>query len=433
MKRPSINRRLLISSLLLIPLFLGAAGFALQRAHQESLDVALSAQLQAHLLTLLAAANDDAKGALSLPAELGAGDFNRPESGLYAQVIEQPKGFVWRSASWLGRDIVPAQNVAIGSTRQRETAGLYVRDTGIGWSDFQGREHHYVLQVGVATAPWQQQHQRFVSQLWLWLSISGGALLLVMLLLVRWGLQPLRHISDQVQRMELGDQARLEEETAAELQPLVRNLNALLALTAQRQTRLRHSLDDLAHSLKTPLTILRGSPDPVPRHLLEQQIDRIDEIVSYQRQQAAIAGGNHLLVHSPVRPAVERLCSSLVKLYREPPRRYAIHIPDEATLSIDRGDLMELLGNLLENAFRHARTQVHIHLHGTTLSIEDDGPGFAENDIQRLLTRGQRADEQHPGEGIGLAVCMAIVEQYQGQLQIKRSTLGGALIEVSFS
>lgn len=431
MSSPSIRRRLLIGGLLLVSLFMGAAGFALEKAHQQSVQSALQAQLRAHLLTLLAAAGDDDQGNLQLPKLLATQEFNRPDSGLYAQIQKLDNTLFWQSQSWLGRQAPEPTTVAIGDARLRESPGLFVLDSGIGWSNFAGQEQHYIVQVAIDSAPPLAQQARFEQQLWLWLGFSGLLLVIALLALLHWGLGPLRTISQQVQRLEQGETGAIEGDVASELRPLTDNLQALLALTERRQDRLRHSLADLAHSLKTPLAILRNAQEPLEHELIEQQVQRIDEIVSYQRQQAAIAGPSHLIAQTLVAPIAERLCNSLQKLYPQPPRDWQIKLPEDFTLRMDSGDLLELLGNLLENAFRHAQSQVRVTHQASTLLIEDDGPGFAPAQVERLLQRGERADEKHPGEGIGLAVVQAIVNQYQGQLALQASALGGAQVCIS--
>ena len=186
-------------------------------------------------------------------------------------------------------------------------------------------------------------------------------------------------------------------------------------------------------------TVLRGAaendPDPERRGLLVEQTERIDQIVRYQRQRAAVAGSNGVVPTIGLAPIVQRLISGLDKVHGARGVRCELDIDADLQLRADQGDLFELFGNLLENAYKHARARIVVKVRKTAehlqIRIEDDGPGIPVDDATRLLKRGQRADQRHAGEGIGLAVVNEIVSQYDGELSIGRATLGGAMIEVA--
>jgi len=284
-------------------------------------------------------------------------------------------------------------------------SGLLILDQAISWDDYAGNPIPYILRVAVDTSGLQAQQQDFQRTLWLWLGTLGILLLIVQLLAVRWGLRPLQQIAHHIQRIEQGHAASLPDDIPVETRPLATAVNSLIAQAHARQARVRHSLADLAHSLKTPLTILRGLVpeigDSQQARLIEEQAVRIDEIVSYQRQKAAVSGAAPLLPPVAVLPVAERLGRGLQKLNAD--RRVDLHldIPDTFALKMEPGDLMELLGNLLENAFRHARREVRIAgNHGPVpiLTIDDDGNGIATDISEQLLHRGIRADQRHPDQ-----------------------------------
>jgi two-component system sensor histidine kinase PhoQ len=257
---------------------------------------------------------------------------------------------------------------------------------------------------------------------------------------LRWGLRPLRTMSDAVGRIERGESARLDGPVPRELSSLTHNLNALIDDNRGRQQRVRNSLADLAHSLKTPLAVLRGAAgshtDTQQAELIAQQTARIDEIVRYQRQRAAVAGNTTINRPVTLRPIVARLGASLEKVSVDRGIRLTLDLADGLQLRADEGDLYELFGNLLENAFRHASSRVIVSARTdaamTRLDIDDDGDGIAEADSQRLLRRGERADQRHPGEGIGLAVVNEIVKQYRGRIEILQAPAGGARFRIHF-
>jgi len=436
----SISQRLIISNLLILVCFLGLAGVVLDRAYRNSTETALRDELQAHVYTLLAAANEDPVGRMRLPGALPTPAFNRPDSGLFAEVNGENGGYHWRSGSLLGRPTLGALPRRPGDRIFRLQPDLAALDQGISWEDDDGTAHAYTLTVASDRTGLDTAQAAFRNTLLYWLGGVSVVLLLTQLLVLRWGLRPLRAMSDAVGRIERGESARLDGPVPRELRGLATNLNALIDDNRRRQQRVRNSLADLAHSLKTPLAVLRGTAgthtDAEQANLIAQQTNRIDDIVRYQRQRASVAG--NATVNRPVhlRPIVERLGASLEKVSIDRGIRLVMNLPDDLQLRADEGDLYELFGNLLENAFRHANSQVVVCAgadgSGITLDVDDDGAGIAEADSQRLLQRGERADQRHPGEGIGLAVVSEIVEQYRGIVRILASPEGGARFRIHF-
>ena len=210
---------------------------------------------------------------------------------------------------------------------------------------------------------------------------------------------------------------------------LTDNLNHLLVRERAQQQRYRDALADLAHSLKTPLALLKGvAGDPqLLSQTLPEQLERMNHIVAYQLQRASTAGAARFAVALAVNPVLDKTAASLRKVYAEKGLQLDI-VADEVLWKIDEGDLYELLGNLLDNACKWCRQRVRVTLASDAdalhLEVADDGPGVA--DPQAILRRGVRADEQVPGHGIGLAMIADIVHAYGGELAIRRSNLGGA-------
>ena len=229
-----------------------------------------------------------------------------------------------------------------------------------------------------------------------------------------------------------------------ELSGLTSSLNSLIEHSKAVQSRYRNSLDDLAHSLKTPLAILQsGCTDSkadadANSTLVSEQVDRMDEIINHQLQRAAVSGRSTLAKPVPVGKVAERLLRSLDKVYRDKQVRVELTLDTPATFTGDEADLTEILGNLLENAYKYCRhtVQVHVssgqHAGDIEISIEDDGPGIAADQVEAVLQRGTRMDESLPGQGIGLSMANEIISVYGGQLAIAASSLGGTLVRISF-
>jgi two-component system sensor histidine kinase PhoQ len=284
------------------------------------------------------------------------------------------------------------------------------------------------------TAPLEAEQATFRTTLWSWLGGAAVLLLVFQLALVRWGLRPLHRIAANVREIEEGRRQQVGGPVPRELYPLTDNLNSLIRQGQARQERLRHGLADLAHSLKTPLAVLRGAAhrpetDRVA-DLIDEQVERIDDIIRYHRQRAAVAGDNVLYPPLALGPVLQRIVDSLQKVHRERGIRCDVNIAADMRLRADQGDLFELFGNLLENAFKHAHTSIQVSGSRGTVHVEDDGPGIAQEQVPRLLRRGERADQRHPGQGIGLALALEIVKQYGGTLDITSSPLGGARVSV---
>src|SRR5450830_1783510 len=280
------------------------------------------------------------------------------------------------------------------------------------------------------------------------LYLGFGAALLVLLTLLwlglTWGLQALRRLSQELDQIEGGTRESLSEEHPRELLRLTGSLNRLLHSEREQRTRYRDSLDDLAHSLKTPLAVLQGVSEDMAQRpedrdqawVLQSQIERMSQQISYQLQRASLRKSGLVRHQVRLQPVLQSLCDTLDKVYRDKRVKVSFELPGECDVPIEKGALLELLGNLLENAYRLCLSEVRISLveslEGIELCIEDDGPGVPPDQRARILQRGERLDRQHPGQGIGLAVVKDIIESYGARLTLGDSPLGGAAFKIHF-
>jgi two-component system sensor histidine kinase PhoQ len=228
-----------------------------------------------------------------------------------------------------------------------------------------------------------------------------------------------------------------------ELTAVTSNLNALLESERTRIRRYRDTLGNLAHSLKTPLAVMRqtlGTGDSPGKQTLNGEIDRMSGIIEHQMKRAAASGGV-LLGQAPVdvAPVVAELRVALLKVYGNKDLLFETSIAPGAQFIGDRNDCTELLGNLLDNACKWAKSRVRIAAsvdgwadsrRALGIVIEDDGPGIAAADRARVLQRGGRADEATPGHGLGLAMVHDAVALYGGAMHIDASELGGARFDL---
>jgi two-component system sensor histidine kinase PhoQ len=276
----------------------------------------------------------------------------------------------------------------------------------------------------------------------------GALLLLLLLATLRWSLRPLRSVSADLTRVERGERERLSDDYPLELSRLAANINQFIDSERVHLARYRNTLADLAHSLKTPLAVMRNQLDSGEsgeelRWTVLEQVGRMDQIVAYQLSRAAASGHTTFAAPIPLGPPAEEVVASLEKVYAERRILCEFDIDPQARFYGEHGDLLELLGNLLENAFKWARQRVLLTVHsrsardkrrgGLEVVIEDDGPGIPEDQVEHLLQRGVRGDERVQGHGIGLAIVQDLVRAYRGSLEVARSkALGGAAFTLRF-
>ncbi|MCC5886391.1 MAG: hypothetical protein JJT88_08150 [Gammaproteobacteria bacterium] len=443
MKRPvSLRLRLLLAAALVLMLFLSGTGVILDRAFRTSIEQSAREQLRLRVLALLGTA-DVVGDRLTLPVLQAEPRLNQPGSGLYAGVIDGDGREIWFSRSLVGRPsgldvprLRPGQ-ASFESFMDVEGAALYRFSLGVIWESSHG-DVPYVFSVAMAQAPFMAEAQSFRRALFSGLGGAGLGLLLVLLAVLAAALRPLRRLAREVERVERGTAERLDDTWPAEIAGLARNLNMLVDHERSRQQRYRNTLDDLAHSLKTPLAILRNAlaDGPEAAGLAREQIERMQTMVHHHLQRASVSR-NPLRVHNtPLAPPVQRILAGLERLHPEAGLELSASIPEALAVAVDERDVYEIIGNLAENAckYGHRRVQVRGEQQGAevVLTVADDGPGVPEALRAAVLHRGARADTNTSGQGIGLAVVAELLEAWGGRLAIDTDAeLGGAAVSVT--
>jgi two-component system sensor histidine kinase PhoQ len=434
----SLRTRVSLAAALVLTVFVGLTALALERAFADSARSAMRERLFAQLYLVMAATEVDEAGRVQLPSRLGEPRLNLPGSGLYARIGSPGGEALWHSPSAVGLAL-PAPGIESSGERFTRIPfngeAHFLAALAIEWETAAGPVP-LLFSVSEDPAPFLAQMSRYRSNLWGWLGAMALLLLLALAASLAWGLRPLRTVAGEVRAIESGAQESLLRDYPAELRHLTDNINTLLHHERAQQARYRNALADLAHSLKTPLAVLRGMEwVGEDSQTLEEQVARMDNIVQYQLQRAATAGRSTLAGPLAVAPVAERLLASLQKVYRDKGLRLERALDPQAAFRGDEGDLMELLGNLLDNACKWAAHGVWLSAsrEGRTLllGVEDDGPGIEPGQADRVLGRGVRLDENTPGHGIGLPMVRDIVAAYEGRLEIGRSGHGGARILIS--
>lgn len=448
-RRYSLRTRLLVVASAVLAGFLGLTGLTLDRAFADSVRAAVDERLRGAVYTLLGAANAAADGGLDWPPMLPDPRLSTPESGFYAQVVDAAGRIMWRSPSMVGLQVPFPTPGEVGATRVAELVApggrrFFGLSYVIAWEFSDAHIEHYAVQVAEERTSFDVQIAEYRHALWGWLAALAAGLLALQGAVLHWALRPLVRVAAEVRAIETGDQEDLAGAYPLELEALTASLNALIRSARGHLQRYRNAMADLAHSLKTPLAVIRSTLDsdqePEPRTVLAEQLTRIEQTVDYQLQRAAASGRTVLSAPVAVHAVIERLVASLRKVYAHKAIVFDVQVPAAVRFIGDEGDLIEICGNLLDNACKWCRAAVRVRAaivpgqgrDGMRLVVEDDGPGIAPAATAAVRRRGVRADERVAGHGIGLAVVHELVEGiYRGRLDIESATGGGARVTVS--
>lgn len=433
----SLSLRLLVSASVVLAAFLGIAGFVLGNAFTRGAEQATRERLQVHIYALLSAADMNHMGELTIPDRLPEARFFTPGSGLYGAAFDIDGVPVWRSRSAIGIDLKPVPMLNPGQTEFRvNESGRFVLYYPLVWEDERGVASFFLFVVAEDTDAVEREIAGFSGTLWRWFGGIGLVLVLVQVGVLGWSLRPLRSLARDIEAIEAGVKARLDEDYPKELQGVAVNINTLLDAERSHLDRYRNSLANLAHSLKTPLAILRGccnEPNSAAstRETLADQISHMDEMIEYQLQRAAASGKTRLTRPIAIAPVIRKLIDALQKVYASKAPEISLQVLEGLQFACEEGDLLEIVGNLIDNACKWCRSRVVVTLEyrsdpsGLELVVEDDGPGIPKDQLEHVLRRGVRADERTRGHGIGLAVVHDLIQLFDGRLEAEVSRLGG--------
>lgn len=406
--------------------------------------------IEAQLLGLIAAAEPDPAGELRLPTEAIDPRFQVANSGLYGALYNGSGRALWQSLSLLGRDF-PIDELATPGELKHVTLdvpgfpSMEARVLGLTWEFGEGRTAEYTFAIGVSLEPYEQRQATFRGYLVGWFLGVTALMLIVVGSVLTFVLRPVHRLERQVREVEAGDRVELTGDYPSELVGLADNLNMLIDSERRRLIRYRNTLDDLAHSLKTPLAAMRtllaeqqSQPAADRTEALNRELERMDQRVSHQLRRARASGATGLGTEPvAVAPVVEDLKQTLDKVYRDKRVACSVTVAPGASFRGDPGDLTEILGNLMDNAYKYCASRVRVSAGSTperlVITVADDGKGIDEEFAAQLFERGKRADESVPGQGIGLAVVRETVELYRGALSVRKSDLGGAELRVELS
>lgn len=441
MKPRSIRLRLLLLAVAGVLLALAVAGFGLVTLFGRHVERRAAQELDNTIAVLAGNIAFNARGDLGIAREPSDPAYRTPLSGRYWQVGEADGPPALRSVSlWdAALDVAPLPVEPGRSTTTRSMAPdgqpLLLRETTVVIDDG-GRDRRVRIAAAVATAEFAELKRGFALDLLPALAVFGLVILAGAWLQVRSGLAPLADVRGGLRRIRAGDAPLLPDGAPAEIAPLVAEINGLLVERARETEKARNRAADLAHGMKTPLTALAGD---VERLRARGETDLADSVAAtaaamrrvVEREMARARIRPEATEGHALRPVVEAIARTLRLTPAGETIRCEVDVPADLRSAADDHDIHDLLGNLMENAVRAARSQVRVtaRLDGASILVEvsDDGQGADPATMQRLTARGARFDERG-GAGLGLAIVSEILSAYGSELEFSRAGEGGLCV-----
>jgi signal transduction histidine kinase len=440
----SLAARLILAAAVWTTIGLAAGGLVLSDAFGSAVADNFDTALQVDLDGMIAAAEPDASGGVSLQERFLNRRFARVYSGLYWEIEPVQKGMPVQISHSLFdktihiRDAGSVQNLTWGyadgpdNQRLRVLARRVIFPIASTADPSDARSYTFMVAGDLSSL--DNEISEFNGTLiWSFVLLFGG-LVLAVFIQVRVGLQPLRRVGEALARIRSGAAQRLEGKFPTEIEPLAGELNSLIEHSAEVVGRARTHVSNLAHFLKTPLTVLASESDANPGPLADavhKQVGVMRRQVDHYLTRARTAGAVNVLGNrTHVGPVLEDLARVLRRIHAERGIAVSVDCPPALYFRGERQDLEEMAGNLMDNACKWAGTRVVATagrgLAGRlTLRVEDDGPGLAADDRLRVMERGERLDESVPGSGLGLSIVRDISKLYGGTLELSGASLGG--------
>ncbi len=429
--------------MLTICLSLLLALFALDAIFRQHVETRVRNELENHLWQLIDAVSFDDNDAVKIVKPLADPRFDRPLSGLYWQIAVAGKPVANSQSLW-DQTLIAPEAAAAAPAAWLTLPGP--EDTSLATLartiSMQSAKSTHALQVLIAVDRKEIDAavRDFDRELAMSLGVIAALLGAGAFLQAQLGLQPLKSLAGGLKQLRAGRSQRLEAQGPDEVRPLVDELNALLADQDASVGRARARAGDLAHGLKTPLTVLNS----VARQIeagnvtgaaadIREQTGLMDRHVQRQLALTRLAPDRRYAA-TPVRPVIERIAASMQRLPGGEQVAWRVGVPVSASLAVDPDDLTELVGNLADNARKWAQTSVAVGFElrgdGAVLSVEDDGPGVPSEKRQAVVERGTRLDPSRPGSGLGLAIVADICAAYGWRLALERAASGGLRAEI---
>jgi signal transduction histidine kinase len=453
MRVNSLALRLFVSATAWAVVILLITGVVLSSLYRQAVERAFDRRLGVYLRTLVADVASPDEAPDKFPQSLGEPLFELPLSGWYWQVtrLDPGKTEVRASRSLWDGGLPHLQDLGIAASvsgsREGYVAGpedqrLRLAERNIDLGD----EGHYLVAVAGDAAEIAEETRSFDQALVVTFSILAAVLLLTTMFQVRFGLAPLKRISDSLAAIRSGSAERLAGKFPEEIAPLARETNALIDANKEIVERARTHVGNLAHALKTPLSVMvneasaRGR-DPFALKVLEQADIMRDQVARHLERAHLAARLTVVGSITEVAPVVNALARTMEKIHREKTFAIEVHADEQARFRGERPDLEEMIGNLVDNACKWASSRVMIEVvterpdpvsagQVVRIVVDDDGRGLSPSEREQVAKRGRRLDETKPGSGLGLSIVVELAGLYGGGLTLGTAPIGGLRAEL---
>ena len=433
----SLQQRLHISLTLALLLLFALLWLVGQKSMDELTHEFVVSRLEHDIETLLAAIEIEPE-TVHIKHEQIAPIYKQPFSGHYFSIQIDDKPIIYSRSLWdqtlKSAALLPGERL-LQTTDGPENQSLLLISMG-----FSKKERNVSISLAEDLTAIHSQKNRFKKHFAIF-ALSGLIILLILQsIILRWSFKRLKTIQREIKQLSDGTTFKLSADVPAEVLPLVKEINHLITLLEQRLQRSRNALGNLAHALKTPLNLLFQYFDQHPEKAPEarQQLERIQSLMDRELKRARLAGKGNVSQCFDASKEVPELISVVKQIYLD--RHIAINaqIEESLTFNSDREDMLELLGNLLDNACKWAQSEVAIRISSPSknfisITIEDDGRGVTNEQLKSLTQRGRRLDESVEGHGLGLAIVNDIVKLYGGSISFSQAALGGLQIKITFN
>ncbi|MCG9725460.1 ATP-binding protein [Vibrio brasiliensis] len=427
LKRLSLKSRLVLAAIVWLTAMVIAVGVSVPNQVFNYMVDDTKSQLTIYMDEISASLEADETGNLSLTTNLSDPRFNRPYSGLYWSAKTEKE--LLRSRSLWDKKITTDKKDKdyLGARNEKL---IYIKTT-LYYPDYDGPID---VIIGIDEQPIEDTVGSLMGQLWIILALLYLGVLAVIFLQVQWSLSPLTKMHKELSQLRAGDKTRLDQDYPKEVAPVVSDLNALVFHYQELLERARHHAGNLSHALKTPLSVLKNeisSLDNQTQSLLQPPVDQIQSQIDYHLGRARMAGSKNILsVRANPSQRVDAISMAFDKVYAQRGVTLINELDSDIDVAVDKTDLDEMVGNLLENAYKWSDSIIRVHSESKDnddieIIVEDDGPGIPDQDIKQAVERGVRLDETTPGTGLGLNIVSEMAHSYRGKLTLSRSSMGG--------
>jgi len=453
MRANSLALRLFLSATAWAVVILLITGIVLSSLYRQAVERAFDRRLGVYLRTLVADVASPEEVGEKFPQSLGEPLFELPLSGWYWQVtrVDPGKSEVRSSRSLWDGGLPHLQDYGIASSPDGSREGyvggpedqrLRLVERNIDLGD----EGHYLVAVAGDAAEISDETRSFDQALIITFSILAAVLLLTTTFQVRFGLAPLKRITDGLAAIRAGSAERLAGKFPEEIAPLARETNALIEANKEIVERARTHVGNLAHALKTPLSVMVNEAtahgdEPFAKKILEQADIMRDQVARHLERARLAARLTVVGSVTEIAPVVTALARTMEKIHRDKNLAIEVHADEQAQFHGERPDLEEMIGNLVDNACKWASSRVAIEVvrerpdplkenQVVRIIVDDDGRGLSPSEREQVAKRGQRLDETKPGSGLGLSIVLELAALYGGNLTLGTAPVGGVRAEL---